>query len=154
MFECTSQQELETAGEDVGLGTIDKITRVMNQTRRGKCRIEPDTSAVLSDNWDTGSKLQIRVANRTYKPWPQGYYLQNTYFTNCLEQEQNMDVFPRCHKNDIFLWQEKFSSILQPVQVNSAWRRWYNEELYRLYKNSDMVACDTCPLKVISGVGT
>ena len=39
---------------------------------------------------------------------------------------------------------KKFSSIFQPVQVNSAWRIWYNEELYRIYKNTDMVACDMC----------
>jgi hypothetical protein len=63
----------------------------MNQTRRGKCQIEPDTSAMLPDKWDRGSKFQIRVANRTYKPWPQGYYLQNTHLTNCSKQEWNMD---------------------------------------------------------------
>jgi hypothetical protein len=84
-------EELEIAGEDAGLGTTDKTTRVMNQTRGGKCQIVPNKSAMLSDKWDRGSKL---LANRTYKPRPQGYHLQNTYLINCSEQEWNMDVFP------------------------------------------------------------
>ena len=87
-------EELEIAGEEAGLGTTDKITRVMNQTR-GKCQIEPNTSAMLSDKWHRGSKLQIRVANRTHKLWPQGYCLQNAYLTKCSEQEWSMDVFPQ-----------------------------------------------------------
>jgi hypothetical protein len=73
--------------------------------------------------------------------------------TKYSEQEWNMDIFPQCNTNEAFLWQKKFSSIFQPVEFNSAWRIWYNEELYRLYKNTDMVACDTCALKVISGLG-
>jgi hypothetical protein len=40
-------EELEIAGEDVGLGTRDKITRVLNQTRKGTGQSELDTSAML-----------------------------------------------------------------------------------------------------------